>query len=87
MSKRQKKARDRQLYAEAVAEIIEACRRHPGLRTVIHRHFCRLAGREVVRQAVGQWLDEDPKTRVEPKWGTGQVLLAAWAEARKEIGE
>ncbi len=35
------------------------------------------------RQAVGQWLHEDPKRRNEPKYGTGKILLGACAVAAK----
>ncbi len=33
------------------------------------------------RQAVGQWLHEDPDRRNEPKHGTGEILLAACSDA------
>ncbi len=34
---------------------------------------------------VHRWLHPDPKSRTEPRWGTGTLLLAVWEEMVMEI--
>jgi len=88
MSKKQKKnKKDLAVYNEAVKAIIADCAAHPGLMTEIGIQFARLTGRDLTKQVFHQWLNPDAKKRVEPKYGSAVMLLAAANAASKEFAK
>lgn len=79
------KVASRKAWDNIIKPVLAEAKAKRGFMAEVARQFEKVAGREVNRQQVFQWLDRNKAKRVEPRLGTGQLLLQAIELARKEF--
>lgn len=72
-----------QQYNQALLPILALCRRK-GFRAELMRQLSGL-GMPVSKQTLCRWLTENRKTRVQPSFGAGLLLLQAATLAEREL--
>ena len=70
------------VYDRKVAPIIDEVRDRRGMTVEIARQVGLISGSECHRNVVDGWLNPDPKERVRPSWGNGEILWQAVKSAR-----
>lgn len=70
-----KTSRGRSYSAKALKAMIKAGRKTPSLYVKIAESMSKASDQPYHRQEVGAWLHQDPEARIEPRLGTGLLLI------------